>query len=776
MDKYCGKRLDGRYEIREVIGFGGMAVVYKAFDLAMQREVAVKILKEEFVTNDELRRRFSNEAKAITVLNHPNIVKVYDVGLGDTVQYIVMEYIYGITLKEYIAQQKTVYWKEALHFTTQVLYALQHAHDNGIIHRDIKPQNIMLTPNGTIKVMDFGIARFQRDAGGRTIAGNKAVGSVHYISPEQARGGENTDPRSDLYSVGVMLYEMLTGSVPFDGDTPVSIAMQHIQNEAKPARELNERIPKGLEEIVTRAMQKDPDLRYQSAAEMLKDLDEFKRNPNVEFGYQYLAPDGKTAIEPDTIVSAQGGQKAKPKKKEKEIDNKKRSYLMPILCGIAAACVIVAIIAVAVFFNGLGNRPGEMRLPDLVGMTIEEASGKYPNFKFIIVAEEPSPTYEAGVILETNPDEGTSVKNNAEIKLTISSGLQSLVMPDLKNYKQEDAIKALTDMGISEENITVIQKYEESISEGRVISSTPAADEEVTLTDSITLFVSIGDAGQTVVVPSVVGYKESKARAMLTDFTVMTELVPSDKEAGTVVDQSLAQGSAVAKKSTITLSISNGVAPNYTVNVTIQFPSGADDSSYTFTGVLDGEEVSSIKANPAQQSSATMQVSGSESGAMLEVYVTVGGSKHLYATYKINFIEETVSLQGTIDGDLLMPKAVEHTVDIFVTIPGHAIDHQVAFQVYSDGVPLVKKSLLPSASSGFSVSCTGTGTGRITVTVDTGNGEQTYAEYHVDYDEESVNLVSGPNEHLLQKQEEPSSEPVSDPVDESSDVSEEPEE
>lgn len=746
MDKYCGKKLDGRYEIREVIGFGGMAVVYKAFDLSMGCEVAVKILKDEYVQNEELRRRFSNEAKAITVLNHPNIVKVFDVGLGESVQYIVMEYIYGITLKEYIAQQKTVYWKEAIHFIMQVLHALQHAHDNGIIHRDIKPQNIMLTREGNIKVMDFGIARFQRDAGGRTIAGNKAVGSVHYISPEQARGGEHTDPRSDLYSVGVMLYEMLTGMVPFDGDTPVSIAMQHIQNEAKPARELNERIPKGLEEIVTRSMQKDPDLRYQSAAEMLKDLDEFKRNPNVEFGYQYLEADGKTTMQ--SVGEENEVGKVKPKKQN---DGKKRSYLMPILCGIAAACVIVAGIAVAVFFNGLGNRPGEMRLPELAGMSIEDASKQYPNLKFIIMAEEPSLTYEAGVILETTPDAGTSVKENAEIKLTISNGLKELKMPDLRNYKEADAIQTLTAMDIPDDNITVINKFDETVGEGKVISTAPEGGESVTLSDSITLFVSMGETTQSVRVPNVVGDKESVARAKLSDFMVKTVLVPSDKEAGVVVEQSLNPGTVVAKRSEITLSISNGEAPNYAVNVTIPFPSGADDNTYTFTGVLDGEETAELSANPSAQSNASMKVVGSSNAAVLEVYVTVDGSKELYAAYKINFIEETAQLQGTVNGALLMPKVKETTLEVSVAIPNHAMKIPVVFQAYADGVQILKKTITPSESSGFTVSHTGTGSGKITVTVDLGdgNGEQTYAVYEVNYDEGTQWPVSGPNDWIL---------------------------
>lgn len=270
MDKFVGKRLDGRYEIQEIVGVGGMSVVYKAHDEIDDRTVAIKVLKEELLESEEFRRRFKNESKAIAVMDHPNIVKVYDVGLGDRVQYIVEEYIDGITLKEYIEQQGVLPWKDALYFATQILCALQHAHDKGIVHRDIKPQNIMLLKDGTIKVTDFGIARFARSEQ-RTMT-DKAIGSVHYISPEQAKG-EATDAKSDLYSVGVLLYEMLTGKLPFDADSAVSVAIMQLQNEPIKPSSLNPDIPEGLEEITLRAMQKNPAERYQSAAEMLSDID-----------------------------------------------------------------------------------------------------------------------------------------------------------------------------------------------------------------------------------------------------------------------------------------------------------------------------------------------------------------------------------------------------------------------------------------------------------------------------------------------------------------------
>ena len=318
MDNLIGKKLDGRYEILQLIGVGGMANVYKARDVIDERLVAVKILREEYASNEEFVRRFKNESKAIAALNHPNIVKVYDVSFSDKMQSIVMEYIDGVTLKDYIDQQKIIRWKEAVHFTVQILRALQHAHDKGIVHRDIKPQNIMLLQDGTIKVMDFGIARFARSQ--MATITDKAIGSVHYISPEQARG-EKTDEKTDLYSVGVMLFEMLTGKLPFTADSAVSVAIQQIQSKPKRPRELNPSIPEGLEQITMKAMQKDPTKRYQSAAEMLRDIDEFKHNPSIAFAYKYLSAEeeeaqlaGKKHSESD--IKAAASKKTGRKKKE----------------------------------------------------------------------------------------------------------------------------------------------------------------------------------------------------------------------------------------------------------------------------------------------------------------------------------------------------------------------------------------------------------------------------------------------------------------------------
>jgi hypothetical protein len=326
-------------------------------------------------------------------------------------------------------------------------------------------------------------------------------------------------------------------------------------------------------------------------------------------------------------------------------------------------------------------------------------------------------------------------------------------MPDLTNYKEEDARAALVKLGIPEENITIVEKFDEDIAEGKVIETSPATGETVTLTQSITLFLSMGETEQSVVVPDVLGYKESEARAKLTDFTVMTVLVQSAKESGVVVEQSLTKGTQVAKGSTITLSISNGQAPTNDVTVSVAIPSGADDETYTFTGELDGKEVVSQRATPSETSSLSMTVSGSQESATFVVYVTVDGKKKTYATYEINFVEKTAVLQGTINGDLVMPKVKEGTVNFAVSLPKNATNRQVTFYVYSDGVLISSKTINPALSASLPVSATGTGTGTITVNVNMGAGEKTYAEYSVDYSTESVDLIAGVNEYLLEEEE-----------------------
>ena len=398
MDKYIGKRLDGRYEIRELIGVGGMANVYKAYDVLEKRIVAVKILREEYMDNDEFMRRFRNESRAISLLDHPNIVKVYDVIFSNRIQSIVMEYIDGITLKDYIDQEHVLRWKEAVHFTVQILKALQHAHDKGIIHRDIKPHNIMLLSDGTIKITDFGIARFSR-SNTKTIT-DKAIGSVHYISPEQASGAF-TDARSDIYSLGVMMFEMLTGKLPFEADSLVSVAIKQIQSQPTLPRSINPDIPEGLQDIVMRAMQKDAAKRYQSAAEMLHDIDEFKKNPSIVFAYKYEQP-VQTHIQQELRHNQEEqrglDREQRPMKRERPSSKKKTEAdyeerkplpLIPVMAGIAFAFLLAAGAFIGMLF--LVNKPFEqvanVKVPDLVGMNYESIKTKYSD-QFKIEVEE----------------------------------------------------------------------------------------------------------------------------------------------------------------------------------------------------------------------------------------------------------------------------------------------------------------------------------------------------------------------------------------------------
>lgn len=460
MDKYLGKRLDGRYEMRELIGVGGMAYVYKAYDAVDDRIVAVKILRDEFLNSEEFVRRFRNESKAIAILNHPNIVKVQDVGFGDRLQYIVMEYIDGITLKEYLDQRKDIRWKEAVHFTVQILRALQHAHDKGIVHRDIKPQNIMLLSDGTIKVTDFGIARLTRNEVKATVEGNKAIGSVHYISPEQARG-EITDEKTDLYAVGIMLYEMLTGCLPFEADNAVSVAIMQMQSEAKAPHLINGEIPEGLEQITLKAMQKDTAKRYQSAAEMLSDFDEFKRNPSIKFEYTYMSDDTPTRYV-DAITRVRGESTDTKAKKEETDGNKsaganKKNVSLTVILLVVAALTVAAVVGLVLWIlNGIRKPVELVQVDKFIGMSYIEEIKNNPDyngiFKFNVVQEDANdPNRDVGEVFKQNPPAGDKVKKGSTITLYVNDDTPDDVKLDVRTEivgkHKDDISKLLSDKG-----------------------------------------------------------------------------------------------------------------------------------------------------------------------------------------------------------------------------------------------------------------------------------------------------------------------------------------
>lgn len=579
MDKFVGKRLDGRYEIREIIGVGGMAVVYKAYDNVEDRTVAIKILKEEFVSNEEFIRRFKNESKAIAVLSHPNIVKVYDVSFGDLIQYIVMEHIDGITLKEYIDRQGSLRWKDAVYFAIQILKGLQHAHDKGIVHRDVKPQNIMVLPDGTIKVTDFGIARFSRGEQ-RTIT-DKAIGSVHYISPEQARG-ERTDEKADIYSVGVMLYEMITGQLPFQAENAVSVAIMQLQRDPQLPTEINPSIPIGLEQITMRAMQKNTDRRYQSAAEMLCDLEHFKKDPGVIFDYAFFVDDSPTMYV-GNVRSATPASQEKPYVEEPqyevEEEPKKKSSTIPILSGIAVALLIVIAVIGILLFKWFNGKIGEVECPDFTGMTTTEIAEEYGDMYNIVWAEKASDEYAKGEVCGQSITEGKPLKKGATITIYVSTGGITVKIPDVSGKQESLAISELK-VNFSSEKINIVRVADEDTQKGCVIKTEPPIGDKVSKNTEITVYISTGKPTKMVSIPDVVGYSKDSAKSKMEKEGLIPEFVErslttedgSYVKSGYVVaqDPNGATGKVV-EGTKVTVYISNGKV-EFDLKVTIDEP------------------------------------------------------------------------------------------------------------------------------------------------------------------------------------------------------------
>ncbi len=578
MDKYIGKRLDGRYEIREIIGVGGMAYVYKAYDTIDDRIVAVKILKEEFLNNEEFVRRFRNESKAIAILSHPNIVKVYDVSLGENLQYIVMEYIDGITLKEYMDQQKDIRWKEAVHFTVQILRALQHAHDKGIVHRDIKPQNIMLLSDGTIKVTDFGIARFSRQDL-RATSEDKAIGSVHYISPEQARG-ELTDEKADIYSVGVMLYEMLTGRVPFDADNAVSVAIMQLQSQPTRPRDINPDIPEGLEEITLKAMQKEPSERYQSAAEMLNDIDEFKRNPSIHFEYKYFVDETPTRFV-DAISKVRGEKEEDEEESEDDDEDEKKNTFLPVLAAVAGAVLLVCLLFVGAVFLMKVIKPGEsaeeFRADNFVGMNYDEVISNpdyLRRYEFLDSITQFDDS-EAGTIIDQDVAPEHLVKVKCRIKLTVSKGPNMIQVPAVSEGEDRTTVyNRLNNAGFT---IKEVRQSSDTVKEECVIRIDPAFPESCKKGTTIYMYVSNGPQPvEPVKVPDVTNISQADAIRMLAadNFVVKEENIIVVNKAGyvtgTVIEQKPAKNTLLTPGEEVVLTVASGFSDIQ--NVTVPLP------------------------------------------------------------------------------------------------------------------------------------------------------------------------------------------------------------
>ena len=675
MDQYIGKLLDNRYEIMEQIGMGGMARVFRALDHRLNRQVAVKILREDLAEDAELRRRFHEESQAVAMLSHPNIVAVYDVSRSSDVEYIVMELIDGITLKQYMQKKgNKLNWREALHFITQIVKALGHAHSRGIIHRDIKPHNIMVLRDGSVKVADFGIARVA--SGGHSTLTQEALGSVHYISPEQARGS-HIDARSDLYSAGVVLYEMITGRLPFEGDTPVSVAIQHINSIPLSPREIDPAIPEALEAITMKAMAPDPDNRYLSADDMLADLEEFRKNPNINFdynvsGFQDDEDDvDKTQVLPTAASISRVGSRVRepervqnrsrsnppPRRREREEDEEEyddgpRRPNWPIIGAVAAILVFVVALLYIMFstaFSGsLGAQTQNIRVPSVTGQLFSEAQANTEllNGFTLVQGETVESDQPAGTILHQSPDANSFVSgDDMTITVTVSSGeAEEVTMPPLEGKTLAQALSALQvdlDLGLRVDYDSR-SEYHDTIPEGCVISTIPEEGTVLSEGQQVILVMSLGKEETPMVMPNLIGMDEETAKKTITDMGLVVGQVqpsPSDEqEAGKVWYQSVAVNASVTEGTTVDIFVSTGPSggsgsgDTVTKTFTLTLPTNLGEDLHI--EVVDSQEqtVFSGDYNTNLDTAAEIPVSGSG----VQTY-TIYINGHSYTQQTVDF-------------------------------------------------------------------------------------------------------------------------------------------
>ena len=601
MDQYIGKMLDNRYEILERIGTGGMAIVYKAKCHRLNRLVAIKILKSDLAQNEEFRRRFNAESQAVAQLSHPNIVSVYDVSRGGDMEYIVMELIDGITLKQYMEKRGQLNWRESLHFITQIMRGLSHAHSRGIIHRDIKPQNIMVLRDGSVKVADFGIACLADSA--QTLT-QEALGSVHYISPEQARG-DRPDARSDIYSSGVVLYEMLTGRLPFEGESAVSVAIQHLSSIPLAPREINPDIPEQLELICMKAMAPDLEHRYQSADAMIADLEAFRKNPEVEmkFDLSDLRPEEndeptrtiRTMPSHTVTIPVHQPERNYPHRERDEDEEPRRTGSGKR--GVLVGAVTVAAVAVVIvlFKTILGSFAptvvDQYQVPDLYDMTIEEAEND-PRIEGVFEIQKAGSEFSADVpeghILRQDPKNGETRKGSQlVIQVWVSAGEETGEVPDLENKSEQDARILLEklnkeyDLELTVEAPEELKQFSEEITEGYVIKTEPAQGEILKKGDTVKLILSKGPDIKPVTVLPFVGMSIDSVLSQLESYKLTcdaadVEVVDSDKPGGTIVWQSPASGETVPEWTTIKFRVSAGLASS-ALPITVDIPQNGKD-------------------------------------------------------------------------------------------------------------------------------------------------------------------------------------------------------
>ena len=620
LDKYAGKRLDARYEVHDLIGVGGMALVYRAYDVIESKNVAIKILKDEYFGNKEFMRRFKNESKAISSLSHPNIVKILNVSFGTNFQYIVMEYIPGITLKEYINKLRKIPYQNTLKIIKQILEALSHAHSKGIIHRDIKPQNIMISDNDFVKVMDFGIAHFFKDET-QTIT-NKTIGSVHYISPEQARGFPST-VQSDIYSVGIILYEMLTSHLPFEADNAVSVAIMHMQISPQSLLDFNPSIPIALEEITLKAMQKEIENRYSSSNEMLNDIIKFENNNGTSFGYDNCFVDNS----PTKVLNESNNEETSKKKKA-----------LFIVSGITGTVVIFTLAFMfATMFTSFGPSRS-IDVPNFVGMYISDIEND-KKYKFHFQLEKVyDPSKPIGIVIDQNPlHNSKKIKENSTVVLKVNSSGVLISVPSISGLREDEAKSKLSKAGFESETVII---DDPSVASGIVVKSDPIENTKAPAKTIIKLFVSRGP-DLSVKIPNIIGKSFDDAKSELDSLKLKVspdvQHKQSDKPKDIVLLSSPLPGTSVPVDSSVQLILSSGEKKEKAISINIDLPEDefALDPTATLTVYVDGilDETKTTTVDTSYITSKTFTFKGSKGIKNIRIKI----NDELYKVYELDF-------------------------------------------------------------------------------------------------------------------------------------------
>lgn len=764
MNHYIGQLLDDRYEILEVIGTGGMAVVYKALDHRLNRPVAIKILKDEFSGDDEFRRRFRAEGEAVAMLSHPNIVQVYDVSSSDTANYLVMELINGISLKQYMEVKGVLNWKETLHFAMQIAKGLEHAHSRGIVHRDIKPHNVMVLKDGSVKVMDFGIARVMSKSNTLT---KEALGSVHYISPEQAKGGY-TDSRSDIYSLSVVMYEMMTGRPPFDGESPVAVAIQHINGGAPKPSTLNPNIPVGLEQIILKGMALEPKDRYASATEMIQDMEEFRKNPAIDFRYQASAPAEhpiairgipqtypKTTAEkvaasrtnqprpatgripqpqqaPKRPQQADQGTRrqtvsqntdamrraAMQRKKEEQRKREERNRIATIA---VIVCSVVAIIAIGAFliavFNGaLLNKDKDLvEVPYLIGTEYtDDLITKYSDFTIRFQPQQYDSTYKKGQIMYQEPAGGSRVTKGTEIVITVSLGEEPTlkIMEDLTDVNQAEAESFLTGQGFQ---ILVRQEASDTVEAGKVIRTEPAKGAELTDGQTISIWVSTGP--ETVTMPNVVDMTREAALRLLGEIENIKIVEQSESsnyvEKGNVTRTDPKVGTELAPGQNVIVYVSTGPA-------TAVMPSVVGLYSQTAQKQLADLGFTNVRTETVR--------SDRPKGEVVSQSVQKDTVLKLDDEIVLRLSDESGTQTTETQAPMETTEASEKTLTVRFTVPNK--EEPYLLTILQDGAVIVEDEKIPAGCTDYSLTLTGSGTKEYDLYI---NGEK-YVTQRVNFD------------------------------------------